>query len=101
LNRASTSRIHRVRTERNRSREVRPVYPFPGETSAACEHHLIVLVELKSVSEITELFKKITQNYVRLIPLQLGFLLNFNEAHLKDGIVRVVNGAEGKPFFGS
>jgi GxxExxY protein len=61
----------------------------------------IVLVELKSVSEVTELFKKITQNYVRLIPLQLGFLLNFNEDHLKDGIVRVVNGAEGKPFFGS
>jgi GxxExxY protein len=59
----------------------------------------IVLVELKSVSEITELFKKITQNYLRLIPLQLGFLLNFNEAHLKDGILRVVNGAEGKPFF--
>ncbi len=59
----------------------------------------LVLVELKSVSEITELFKKITQNYLRLIPLQLGFLINFNEAHLKNGITRITNGAEGKSFF--
>ena len=59
----------------------------------------LVLVELKSVFEVTDLFKKITQNYLRLIPLQLGFLINFNEAHLKDGITRIVNGAEGKAFF--
>jgi GxxExxY protein len=58
-----------------------------------------VLVELKSVAEVTELFRKITTNYVRLIPLRLGFLINFNEAHLKNGITRVANGAEGKPFF--
>jgi GxxExxY protein len=59
----------------------------------------LVLVELKSVSEITDLFKKITHNYLRLIPLQLGFLINFNEAHLKNGITRIVNGTEGKPAF--
>ena len=59
----------------------------------------LVLVELKSVVEIHDLFKKITWNYLRFIPLQLGFLLNFNEAHLKNGITRIVNGAEGKPFF--
>jgi len=59
----------------------------------------LVLVELKSVSEITDLFKKITWNYLRLIPLQLGFLINFNEPHLKNGITRVTNGAEGKSFF--
>ena len=57
----------------------------------------LVLVELKSVEVVTPLFKKITNNYVRLIPLQLGFLINFNSAHLKDGITRVVNGIEGKP----
>lgn len=56
----------------------------------------LVLVGLKSVEAVTPLFKKITNNYVRLIPLQLGFLINFNEAHLKDGITRVVNGIEGK-----
>jgi GxxExxY protein len=59
----------------------------------------VVLVELKSVAQITELFKKTTWNYLRLFPLQLGFLINFNEVHLKDGITRITNGAEGKPFF--
>ncbi len=59
----------------------------------------LVLIELKSVETITPLFKKITNNYVRLIPLRLGFLINFNVPHLKDGITRVVNGIEGKPFW--
>ncbi len=58
-----------------------------------------VLVELKSVEAVTPLFKKITTNYLKLIPLKLGFLINFNELHLKDGITRVVNHLEGKPFF--
>jgi GxxExxY protein len=55
-----------------------------------------VLVELKSVAQMTELFKKTTLNYLRLIPLQLGYLINFNEVHLKSGICRITNGAEGK-----
>ena len=59
----------------------------------------VVLIELKSVSEVTDLFKKITYNYLRLIPLQLGYIINFNEAHLKNGLTRIVNGAEGKPTF--
>jgi GxxExxY protein len=59
----------------------------------------LVLVGLKSVSEVIDLFKKIACNYLRLIPLQLGFLVNFNEAHLKNGITRIVNGVEGKSFF--
>jgi GxxExxY protein len=60
----------------------------------------VVLVELKSVTQVTELFKKTAWNYLRLVPLQLGFLINFNESHLKDGITRITNGAEGKPYFG-
>lgn len=59
----------------------------------------LVLVELKSVAQVTDLFKKITWNYLHLVPLQLGFLINFNQVHLKDGITRITNGAEGKPFF--
>jgi GxxExxY protein len=58
-----------------------------------------VLLELKSVEAITPLFKKITLNYLRLIPLRLGFLINFNEEHLKNGITRIVNGLEGKGRF--
>lgn len=60
----------------------------------------LVLVELKSVAQVTDLYRKTTWNYLRLAPLQLGFLINFNEVHLKDGITRITNGAEGKPFFG-
>lgn len=60
-----------------------------------------VLVELKSVETVISLFKKTTTNYVRLIPVKLGFLINFNEAHLKNGITRVTNGLEGKGFFKS
>ncbi len=59
----------------------------------------LVLVELKSVEAVTPLFKKITNNYVRLIPLRLGYLINFNVPHLKDGITRVVNGIDGKPLW--
>lgn len=59
----------------------------------------LVLVELKSVAQMNDLYRKTTWNYLRLVPLQLGFLINFNEAHLKTGITRVTNGAEGKPFF--
>lgn len=59
----------------------------------------VVLVELKSVTKISEQFKKTTETYVRMIPLRLGFLLNFGEAHLRDGIIRIVNGTDGKPFF--
>lgn len=59
----------------------------------------LVLVELKSVAQMNDLYLKTTRNYLRLTPLQLGFLINFNESHLKNGITRVTNGAEGKPFF--
>jgi GxxExxY protein len=58
----------------------------------------LVLVELKSVESVLPVHKKTVNSYLRLIPLKLGFLINFNEAHLKDGILRVVNGVEGKPF---
>ena len=60
----------------------------------------VVLVELKSVEAILPVHKKTANSYLRLIPLKLGFIINFNEAHLKDGIVRIVNGVEGKPFLG-
>jgi GxxExxY protein len=51
-----------------------------------------VLVELKSVEAMTPVFKKVTLNYLKLIPLKLGYLINFNEPLLKNGIVRIVNG---------
>jgi GxxExxY protein len=59
----------------------------------------LVLVELKSVELITPVFRKVATNYLRLIPLRLGYLINFNVLHLRDGITRIVNGLDGKPNF--
>jgi GxxExxY protein len=55
-----------------------------------------VLVELKSVETMTPFFKKVTLNYLKLIPLKLGYLINFNEQLLKNGITHMVNGLEEK-----
>lgn len=51
-----------------------------------------VLVELKSVEQISEAHKNQVQTYLRLRGYKLGFLLNFGEALMKRGITRVVNG---------
>ena len=59
----------------------------------------LVLVELKSVEAVTPVFRRITTNYLRLVPLRLGYLINFNVLHLREGITRIVNGLEGKAFF--
>ncbi len=52
----------------------------------------LVIVELKSVSEITLAHRKQIQTYLRLKNLRLGLLLNFGAALMKNGIVRAVNG---------
>jgi len=53
-----------------------------------------VIVELKSVEQITEAHKKQLQTYLRLSGCKLGLLLNFGEALMKRRILRVVNGLE-------
>ena len=53
-----------------------------------------VLLELKSVERVTPAHKKQVQTYLRLSGMKLGYLLNFGEAVLKDGITRCVNGLE-------
>ena len=53
-----------------------------------------VILELKSVEQISEAHKKQVQTYLRLSGCKLGFLLNFGEALMKRGILRVVNGLE-------
>ncbi len=53
-----------------------------------------VLLELKSVERVTPAHKKQVQTYLRLTGLRLGYLLNFGEAVLKDGITRCVKGLE-------
>ena len=53
-----------------------------------------VILELKSVVALTPAHRKQIQTYLRLSGKKLGFLLNFGEAMMKDGIVRAVNGLE-------
>lgn len=51
-----------------------------------------VLVELKSIEAVASVHKKVTLTYLRLTSLKVGLLVNFNEALIKDGIHRIVNG---------
>lgn len=54
-----------------------------------------VIVELKSVEELTEMHRMQLLTYLRLAHKEVGLLLNFNALHLKRGIQRVVNGYDG------
>jgi GxxExxY protein len=50
-----------------------------------------VIVELKAVKEIAAIHRAQLLTYLKLGKKHLGLILNFNTAHLKDGIVRMVN----------
>ncbi len=51
-----------------------------------------VIAELKSVEAATRAHKKQVLTYLRLSEMKLGYLLNFGEALMKDGISRILNG---------
>ena len=51
-----------------------------------------VIIELKSVESINNAHKKQVLTYLKLTGCKLGFLLNFAEALMKDGISRIING---------
>lgn len=51
-----------------------------------------VIIELKSVETINKSHKKQLLTYLRLTGYKLGYLLNFGEALMKDGISRIING---------
>jgi GxxExxY protein len=50
-----------------------------------------LIVELKSVRELNDIYIAQTLTYLRLSKIRLGLLINFNEILLKDGIRRVIN----------
>ena len=54
----------------------------------------IVIIELKSVEQLTASHRKQIQTYLRLTGMKLGYLLNFGEALMRSGIVRAVNGLQ-------
>lgn len=57
-----------------------------------------VIVELKSVERVNPAHKKQLLTYLRLTGKKLGYLLNFGEALMKDGITRTIHGTlESEP----
>jgi GxxExxY protein len=51
-----------------------------------------VIAELKSVEALSAVHAKQVLTQLRLTGLKLGLLINFGEAHLKNGIKRIING---------
>lgn len=50
-----------------------------------------VIIEIKSVEQISNAHPKQLLTYLRITKLKLGLLVNFNEAFIKNGITRIVN----------
>ncbi|MEA2342000.1 MAG: iron complex transport system substrate-binding protein [Thermoanaerobaculia bacterium] len=50
-----------------------------------------VIVEIKSVEELAPVHSKQLLTYLRLSDLQVGLLINFGSATLKEGLRRIVN----------
>ena len=51
-----------------------------------------VIVEIKSIEKLQAVHKKQLLTYLKLMDKKLGLLINFGEALIKNGIVRLVNG---------
>jgi len=51
----------------------------------------LVVVEVKSVESLIEIHQAQVISYLKLSGKKLGLLINFNVAHLRDGIKRIVN----------
>jgi len=51
-----------------------------------------IVVELKALEAILPVHRARLLSYLRLGLFKLGYLLNFNVARMRDGVVRLVNG---------
>jgi GxxExxY protein len=51
-----------------------------------------IIVELKSVDKFLPIHMAQLLSYLKLSGLKLGYLLNFNVVHMRDGIKRIANG---------
>jgi GxxExxY protein len=50
-----------------------------------------VIIEIKSVEQITNVHPKQLLTYLKITKLKLGLLINFNENLIRNGITRIVN----------
>jgi len=53
-----------------------------------------VILELKSLERVNNAHKKQLLTYLKLTGIKLGYLLNFGDTLMKQGITRTVNGLE-------
>jgi GxxExxY protein len=53
-----------------------------------------VVVELKTVQGLLPIHRAQLLSYLKLGGFKLGYLLNFHVAHMRDGIIRMVNGLQ-------
>lgn len=53
-----------------------------------------VILELKSVEQLSKVHHKQLFTYLKLKRLKLGYLLNFGAGLMKDGIKRMINGLD-------
>jgi GxxExxY protein len=51
-----------------------------------------VVIELKAIDNLLPVHSAQLLSYLKLGKYRLGFLLNFNVVHMKDGVKRMVNG---------
>jgi GxxExxY protein len=51
-----------------------------------------VVVELKALETILPVHRAQLLSYLRLGAFKLGYILNFHVTHMRDGIIRLVNG---------
>jgi GxxExxY protein len=54
----------------------------------------LVILELKSVEQVSRAHQKQLTTYLKLAGKKLGYLLNFGGGTMKEGIQRIVNGLE-------
>lgn len=54
----------------------------------------LIIVEVKAVEAIHDIFLTTLLSYLRLTDKRLGLLINFHERRLVDGVRRVVNGLQ-------
>ncbi len=54
-----------------------------------------IILELKAIERVLPIHHAQLLSYLKLSGKELGFMLNFNVLHMKDGITRVVNGFKG------
>ena len=52
-----------------------------------------VILELKSIEVLAPVHYKQVLTYLRLSGVKLGFVINFNEELIKNGIKRIINGS--------